>query len=135
MQLRDKLSRLPAGQTATFAAQQGANPSIRGLRRLDRSIYGQSSQQAGIFNLLAATGGTAAALSAGSALNLLPSSASAASLILNLGSKQRKVAILGGVFQGLLRPMNWQAGYECTVLKPPPLWRPRSDPPSWRFDR
>ncbi|MEC8701263.1 MAG: FAD-dependent oxidoreductase, partial [Pseudomonadota bacterium] len=70
-------------------------------------------------NLLAATGGTAAALSAGSALNLLPSSASAAPLdLLNLGSKQRKVAILGGGISGLTAAYELsKQGYECTVLE------------------
>ena len=48
-------------------------------------------------NLLAATGGTAAALKVGAALNLLPGSAAASLDLLNLGNNQRKVAILVGV--------------------------------------
>ena len=70
-------------------------------------------------NLLAATGGTAAALRAGTALNLLPGSASAVSLdLLNLGSNQRKIAILGGGISGLTAAYELsKQGYDCTVLE------------------
>ena len=70
-------------------------------------------------NLLAATGGTAAALRAGTALNLLPGSASAASLdLLNLGNNQRKIAILGGGISGLTAAYELsKQGYDCTVLE------------------
>jgi len=70
-------------------------------------------------NLLAATGGIAAALHASTALNLLPGSASAASLdLLNLGNNQRKIAILGGGISGLTAAYELsKQGYDCTVLE------------------
>ena len=53
-------------------------------------------------NLLGATGGTAAALKAGTALGLLPNGAAAASLdLLNPGSNGRRIAILGSGISGL----------------------------------
>lgn len=70
-------------------------------------------------NLLAATGGTAAVLNAGTALGLLPGSASAATLdLLNLGTNSKKVAILGGGISGLTTAYELSKyGYECTVLE------------------
>ena len=70
-------------------------------------------------NLLGATGGTAAALRAGTALGLLPGAAQAANLdLLNLGGNQRRVAILGGGISGLTVAYELQKrGYECTILE------------------
>ena len=70
-------------------------------------------------NLLAATGGSAAALRAGTALKMLPGSASAATLdLLHLGSNQRKVAILGGGISGLTVAYELsRRGYDCTILE------------------
>ncbi len=70
-------------------------------------------------NLLGATGGTAAALKAGTALGLLPGSAAAASLdLLNLPGDRRKVAILGGGISGLTVAYELsKVGYECTILE------------------
>ncbi len=70
-------------------------------------------------NLLGATGGTAAAPKAGTALGLLPGGAAAASLdLLGLGSNQRKVAILGGGLSGLTVAYELaKYGYDCTVLE------------------
>lgn len=70
-------------------------------------------------NLLAAAGGTAAALNAGTALGLLPGSATAASLdLLNLGTAQKKITILGGGLSGLTAAYELSKyGYECTVLE------------------
>jgi monoamine oxidase len=70
-------------------------------------------------NLLGATGGTAAALQAGSALGLLPATASAATLdLLALGSTNKKVAILGGGLSGLTAAHELsKRGYDCTVIE------------------
>ena len=72
-------------------------------------------------NLLAATGGSAAILSAGTARQMLPGSASAATLdLLHLGRNPRKVAILGGGISGLTVAYELsRRGYDCTILKPP----------------
>ena len=70
-------------------------------------------------NLLSAAGGTTAALKAGSALGLLPGSASAATLdLLNLGGASRRVAILGGGLSGLTVAYELsKRGYQCTILE------------------
>ena len=70
-------------------------------------------------NLLAATGGSAAVLRAGTALKMLPGSASAATLdLLHLGSNQRRVAILGGGISGLTVAYELsRRGYDCTILE------------------
>ena len=70
-------------------------------------------------NLLGATGGTAAALKAGTALGLLPNGAAAASLdLLNPGSNGRQVAILGSGISGLTAAYELgKVGYDCTVLE------------------
>lgn len=70
-------------------------------------------------NLLGATGGTAAALRAGTALGLLPGSTVAANLdLLNLGSNRRRVAILGGGISGLTAAYELgKQGYDCTILE------------------
>ena len=69
-------------------------------------------------NLLAATGGTAAALKVGTALNLLPGSAAASMDLLNLGNNQRKVAILGGGISGLTAAYELsKQGYDCSILE------------------
>ncbi len=70
-------------------------------------------------NLLGAAGGTAAALRAGTALGLLPGAVKAANLdLLNLGSNQRRVAVLGGGISGLTVAYELQKmGYECTILE------------------
>lgn len=70
-------------------------------------------------NLLAAAGGTTAALTAGTALGLLPGSATAAALdLLNLGTARKKIAILGGGLSGLTAAYELSKyGYDCTVLE------------------
>ena len=70
-------------------------------------------------NLLAATGGTAAALKAGAALGLLPGGATAATLdLLNLGASNRKVTILGSGLSGLTVAYELgKYGYDCTILE------------------
>ena len=57
-------------------------------------------------NLLATTGGTAAALRAGTALNLLPAASAASWICLISAVTSAKSPYLVAVFQGLLRPMN-----------------------------
>lgn len=70
-------------------------------------------------NLLGATGGTAAALKAGTALGLLPASKSAKALdLLSLGSNNKRVAILGGGLSGLTVAHELtKRGYDCTLLE------------------
>ncbi|MDA1371046.1 MAG: FAD-dependent oxidoreductase [Proteobacteria bacterium] len=70
-------------------------------------------------NLLAATGGTAAALKAGAALGLLPGGVAAAALdLVNPGTAGRRVAILGSGISGLTAAYELgKAGYDCTVLE------------------
>ena len=70
-------------------------------------------------NLLAATGGTAVALKAGAALNLLPNSTSATALnLLPLSGQSRRVAILGGGLSGLTVAYELgKRGYDCVVLE------------------
>lgn len=70
-------------------------------------------------NLIGASGGSAAVLSASSALGLLPSTSVAASLdLLNPGSSKRQVAILGAGISGLTAAYELtKAGYDCVVLE------------------
>ena len=70
-------------------------------------------------NLLAATGGSAAILRAGTALKMLPGSVSAATMdLLHLGSNPRKIAILGGGISGLTVAYELsRRGYDCTILE------------------
>ena len=70
-------------------------------------------------NLLGAAGGTAAALRAGVALGLMPTSAAAASLdLLSLNGNRRRVAILGGGISGLTVAYELgKRGYDCTILE------------------
>jgi len=70
-------------------------------------------------NLLGATGGTAAALKAGTALGLLPATGTAKALdLLALGSNSKKVAVLGGGLSGLTVAHELgKRGYDCTILE------------------
>ncbi len=70
-------------------------------------------------NLLAAVGGASAVLKAGSALGLLPATASAASLdLLNLGTQRKQVVILGAGISGLVVAYELgKSGYDCAILE------------------
>ena len=70
-------------------------------------------------NALGATGGTAAALNAASALGLLPASVQAASLdLFSPAEPGNKIAILGGGISGLTVAYELsKVGYDCTVLE------------------
>ena len=68
--------------------------------------------------MLAVTGGTAAALRAGTALGLLPGTAAAASLDLRAAGQQRRIVILGGGLSGLTVAYELGLrGYDCTILE------------------
>ncbi|MCY4263403.1 MAG: FAD-dependent oxidoreductase [Gammaproteobacteria bacterium] len=69
--------------------------------------------------LLGVTGGTAAAILAGTALGLLPGGAAAATLDLQMaGTEQRRIAILGGGLSGLTVAYELsKRGYDCTILE------------------
>ena len=70
-------------------------------------------------NLLAAFGGTGAALNAGAALNLLPAASHAQTLDLRSPDPSKKqVVILGGGLSGLTVAYELtKRGYDCTVLE------------------
>ncbi|MCY4357599.1 MAG: FAD-dependent oxidoreductase [Gammaproteobacteria bacterium] len=69
--------------------------------------------------LLGVSGGTAAAILAGTALGLLPGGAAAATLDLQMaGTEQRRIAILGGGLSGLTVAYELsKRGYDCTILE------------------
>ena len=70
-------------------------------------------------NLLAAFGGTGAALTAGATLNLLPSASRANTLSLSSPNPNKKsVVILGGGLSGLTVAHEMtKKGYECSILE------------------
>ena len=70
-------------------------------------------------NLLGAAGGSAATLTAATALGMMPVSTRAAELnLLNVASNGKRAVILGGGLSGLTVAYELgKAGYECTVLE------------------